>query len=130
MDNLEESCSRNRTLSHTSPWIRPKGLYHSAYFAPMRSVAGDIAYVIGKHTRHNVTVPTSRPLPHCTLGKSIETLQLERLARVVSHQQLAINILHGEGQRCYLNRIHGYLRGCCVALAKWLSLPLEKEKTY
>jgi len=96
----------------------------------MRSVAGDIAYVISKHTRHIVTVPTSRPLLHCTLSKSIKTLQLERLARVVSHQRWGINILHEEGQRCYLNRIDCYLRGCTIASARRLSLLLEKEKTY
>jgi len=96
----------------------------------MHSVAGGVAYVIGKHTRHNVTVPTSRPLPHCTLSKSIETLQLEGLARVVSYQRWGINILHGEGQRCYLNRIDCYLRRCTVASARRLSLLLEQEKTY
>ena len=77
----------------------------------MRSVAGDIAYLIGKHTWHNVTVPTSRPLPHCTLSNSSETLQLGRLAHVVSHQRWGINILHGEGQRCYLSRIDCHLMG-------------------
>jgi len=58
----------------------------------MRSVAGDIAYVIGKHTRHNVTVPTSRPLPHCTLSKSIDTAgkaSSRGVASTVGNQHIA-----------------------------------------